>query len=76
MTEPVDFSEFRGREIEQNEVRPTIRWLQFGRFVLDFPKIWPPSPWRWPNEDLSVGQIDDWRVQHAVEVLQQEPERP
>lgn len=52
-------------------MRPAILWMQFGRFILTIPKIWPPSPWQWPQEDLSVGQIDDWRVEHAVGVLQE-----
>ena len=74
MTEPVDLAAFRGRTIEEHEIRPMVRWIQFGRFVLEFPKIWPPSPWRWPAEDLSTCQIDDWRVQHAVEILGGSPE--
>lgn len=76
MTDPLDFVEYRGRELEEHLVRPLIRFMQFGRFVLPIPKIWPPSPWRWPSEDLSIRQIEDWRVDHAVEILNQESEWP
>ena len=69
MTDPLEMAAYRGRVFEQHYVRPAILWMQFGRFILPIPKIWPPSPWRWPDNDLSLGQIDDWRIDHAMGVL-------
>ena len=62
MNDVVWIDERRRARLEHELVRPAIGNLQFGRFVLVFPRRGDAIVWRWPNRPLQLeeeGKDDD-----------------
>lgn len=61
MENVVQIDERRRRRLEHEAVRPAIARLQFGRFVLVFPRRGDAIVWRWPETVVHVEEKSDVR---------------
>lgn len=54
MDEVIQIDARRRERLEHELVRPAIGQIQFGRFVLVFPRRGDAIVWRWPETVVSV----------------------